>query len=169
MHSKSKAPRLYVREHGVYYIRLITPKHLQSADTKRETWHSLRTKDPKQARIFALSYELQTLGSNMPNDIFHKLIIKTPGGFQIDYNPSNPAESRAARSWVKQINEQSPKIEEQKVVVKTPEQQAEFDSSMRLARQIIDKKPAKSDQLFATFAQSYLRKVCTTRLKAIRV
>ena len=42
-----------------FYLRVITPKSLQTATGKREAWHSLRTKDPKEARVFALSYALE--------------------------------------------------------------------------------------------------------------
>ena len=55
-------PRLYVREYGVFYLRIITPKALQATTGKRETWHSLRTKDPTEARILALSYALELVG-----------------------------------------------------------------------------------------------------------
>jgi len=54
----AKVPRLYQSRHGVFYLRVQIPAPLHAALGKRETWHSLRTKDPKEAQVFALSYAL---------------------------------------------------------------------------------------------------------------
>ena len=55
-----KPPRLYVRAHGIFYLRIVTPKSMQAITGKRETWRSLRTKDPQQAKVYALTYALET-------------------------------------------------------------------------------------------------------------
>jgi len=105
-------PRLYVREYGVFYLRIITPKALQATTGKRETWHSLRTKDPTEARILALSYALELerakagMGNKKSNiagvaaEVSRPLSITTPDGFKVDYDHTDPTETEAAQAFI---------------------------------------------------------------------
>ncbi len=107
-----KPPRLYQREHGVFYLRIITPKALQATTGKRETWHSLRTKDAQHARILALSYalEFEKTKAAMKNktsplaDLTHgitsPLKITTPDGYTVDFDATKPAEKTEALAFL---------------------------------------------------------------------
>ena len=105
-------PRLYVREYGVFYLRIITPKALQATTGKRETWHSLRTKDPTEARILALSYalELERAKAGMgtkkggiaeaAKHIADPLKITTPDGYTVDFDATKAAEKAEALAFL---------------------------------------------------------------------
>ncbi len=117
-----KPPRLYVRDYGVFYLRVITPKALQATSGKRETWHSLRTKDPLQARIYALSFALElektkaamkSKTGNMADltrDISKPLKITTPDGYTVDFDETKPTEKAEAFAFLAQ--HKAPEISE---------------------------------------------------------
>lgn len=114
--------RLYVRAHGVFYLRIITPKALQATTGKRETWHSLRTKDPQRARILALSYalELERAKAGMgtkkggiaeaAKQIADPLKITTPDGYTVDFDATQPAEKAEALAFL--AEHKAPEISE---------------------------------------------------------
>lgn len=108
-----QTPRLYQSRHGVFYLRTVYPKLLQASTGKREAWHSLRTKDPKEARVFALSYALEIAkaqaGVNMRKKsgleqaqelITDPLKITTPDGFTVDYDHTDPIATREAKAFI---------------------------------------------------------------------
>ena len=114
--------RLYVRAHGVFYLRIITPKAVQATTGKRETWHSLRTKDPQQARILALSYalELERAKAGMgtkkggiaeaAKQIADPLKITTHDGYTVDFDATQPAEKAEALAFL--AEHKAPEISE---------------------------------------------------------
>ena len=103
-----KVQRLYLRSYGIYYLRIINPKAVQVATGKRETWLSLRTKCPRQAKILALRYALnvEQAKANMPSKksplglSVNPLKITTPDGFVVDFDHTNPVETTAAKAFI---------------------------------------------------------------------
>ena len=93
---------------------------MQAITGKRETWRSLRTKDPQQAKVYALTYALETekakltVASKKDNltDLLQQttkpLTITTPDGHKMEFDISKPAEKAFAKDTVKDLMAQFP-------------------------------------------------------------
>lgn len=107
--------RTYQKASGVYYIRLLIPKHLISSATKPKFIYSLGTKDRHIAYVKALKINLDfeewiSKMSSNSNDRFPALIVDV-GGAKIDYDLTIPAEKEAYYDMVANIGKFKPKSE----------------------------------------------------------
>lgn len=92
-------PRTYQKASGMFYIRLLIPKHLVSHTTKSKLIYSLGTKNRHEAYLKALKINLhfEEWISKMSNDgkRFPALIIELGNGIKMDFDMDNPAENKA--------------------------------------------------------------------------
>lgn len=116
--------RLIRSRHGVYYLRLIVPKHLRSKFGQREIRRSLFTSCPIQAkqlahyvslRMFADPFKFRSIMADIttsfviPPELERLLIkidkvkgwtVRTPSGFEVTADPSNPEDTKSATDLV---------------------------------------------------------------------
>lgn len=177
--------RLYVRAHGVYYLRIITPKALQATTGKRETWHSLRTKDAQQARIYALSYalELEKTKAAMKNkkgnladltqDITKPLKITTPDGYMVDFDATQPAEKAEALAFLAEhkapeISEAQRQAWQAQELAKLRDTEAAFrrmETEVAQHRAHLSQPVKPASPLFSQYSQAYLTLIQNSQLK----
>jgi integrase len=93
-----KVPRLKRNRYGVYGLRMLW---LDETGKRRETLHSLQTKDGATARVLALKFNLliETHGMDNIKRFTNPLKITAADGEILDFDPSNPAEAAWAKTW----------------------------------------------------------------------
>lgn len=177
-----KSPRLYVRAYGVFYLRILTPKPLQTLTGKRETWHSLHTKDPQLARIYALTYalEIEKAKANMASKkgsitdlasgIVNPLSITTPDGFKVDFDHTNPAEKAEALAFVKEhtpppVSEAQRQAWQMQDIAKLRDTEAVFRRLELEAEQYRQPPVKAASPKFCDYAQAYLTLKAKSTLK----
>ncbi len=104
--------RTYQKASGMFYMRLLIPKHLVSHTTKSKLIYSLGTKNRHDAYIKALKINLhfEEWISKMSNDSkrFPALIVELGNGAKVDFNMSIPAEKDAYFDLLENIGRISP-------------------------------------------------------------
>lgn len=104
--------RTYQKASGMFYIRLLIPKHLVSHTTKSKLIYSLGTKNRHEAYLKALKINLhfEEWVSKMSNDSkrFPALIVELGNGAKVDFNMSIPAEKEAYFDLLENIGRISP-------------------------------------------------------------
>ena len=104
--------RTYQKASGMFYIRLLIPKHLVSHTTKSKLIYSLGTKNRHEAYLKALKINLhfEEWVSKMTNDSkrFPALMVQLGNGAKVDFNMSVPAEKAAYYDLVENIGKLAP-------------------------------------------------------------
>ncbi len=113
----ASTPHLYKNRNGTYYLRIVASVKQQAIGAPRDTWRSLKTKDHKQAKIFALTYALEKAQTQMPkpkiSDYLNELKHTASDGESIDFDPDNPADVAYAKQWKKDKDTEFVSLKEQ--------------------------------------------------------
>ena len=104
--------RTYQKASGMFYIRLLIPKHLVSHTTKSKLIYSLGTKNRHEAYLKALKINLnfEEWVSKMTNNDkrFPALMVELGNGAKVDFDMSVPAESAAYYDLLENIGKIAP-------------------------------------------------------------
>lgn len=108
----ASTPYLYKNRNGNFYLRIVATKRQIASGTARDTWRSLKTKDPKEAKILALSFALEKAQAQIPmpkprvSDFLQQLKQTAADGESIDFDLSKPDEVAWAKQWKKDKDEE---------------------------------------------------------------
>lgn len=103
-----KPQRTYQKASGVYYIRLLIPKFLQSIVNRSKIAFSLGTKDRRQANLYALEINLAferwtiEMAKKLGTDI-RELMVKLPNGMELDFDLTKNEERQAYDSLMTDV------------------------------------------------------------------
>lgn len=103
-----KPQRTYQKATGVYYIRLLIPKFLQSITNRSKIVFSLGTKDRRQANLYALEINLAferwtiEMSKKLGTDI-RELMVKLPNGIELDFDLNKTEERQAYDSLMSDV------------------------------------------------------------------
>ena len=104
--------RTYQKASGMFYIRLLIPKHLVSHTTKSKLIYSLGTKNRHDAFLKALKINLhfEEWVSKMSNDDkrFPALLVELGNGAKVDFDMTVPAEKEAYYDLLENIGKIRP-------------------------------------------------------------
>ncbi len=104
--------RTYQKASGMFYIRLLIPKHLVSHTTKSKLIYSLGTKNRHDAFLKALKINLhfEEWVSKMSNDEkrFPALLVELGNGVKMDFDMTVPAEKAAYDNLLENIGKFAP-------------------------------------------------------------
>ena len=104
--------RTYQKASGMFYIRLLIPKHLVSHTTKSKLIYSLGTKNRHNAFLKALKINLhfEEWVSKMSNDNkrFPALLVELGNGAKVDFDMDIPAEKEAYYDLLENIGKIRP-------------------------------------------------------------
>ena len=104
--------RTYQKASGMFYIRLLIPKHLVSYTTKSKLIYSLGTKNRHDAFLKALKINLhfEEWVSKMSNDDkrFPALLVELGNGAKVDFDMTVPAEKEAYYDLLENIGKIRP-------------------------------------------------------------
>lgn len=104
--------RTYQKASGMFYIRLLIPKHLVSHTTKSKLIYSLGTKNRHEAYLKALKINLRfeewVLKMTNNDKRFPALMVELGNGAKVDFDMSVPAEKAAYYDLVENIGKLAP-------------------------------------------------------------